>query len=250
MSATPVMLVAGGTGSIGRVIVRQALAGGWAVVLHGSNADSVAALLADFPDQPVAGVAVDISQSGAAEELVARAIECFQRLDAVVDCVSCGPAGGGITGSFATTNPDRYLPFFQLSLVYQQQLAFAALPALQESGGTLVVFASDAARFAAPRQTMIGSARAGTVGFVRNLAMDVARDGVRIHCVCPGFVDETAVAQKLADASFARLEKARARAGLGLPTPEDIAPTVLFLCGDGARKMTGQVISINGGINA
>jgi NAD(P)-dependent dehydrogenase (short-subunit alcohol dehydrogenase family) len=46
------------------------------------------------------------------------------------------------------------------------------------------------------------------------------------------------------------MERAEARAGLGLPSAADIAPLVLFLCSDGARKITGQVISINGGLNA
>jgi 3-oxoacyl-[acyl-carrier protein] reductase len=46
------------------------------------------------------------------------------------------------------------------------------------------------------------------------------------------------------------MERARARAGLGLPKPADIAPLVLFLCGPGAQRITGQVISINGGMNA
>ena len=92
--------------------------------------------------------------------------------------------------------------------------------------------------------------RAATVGFVRNLALDVSRDGVRVHCVSPGFVEQTCTAEKLAATSSARLERARKRAGLGLPTPADIAPAVLFLCGDGARKMTGQILSINGGMNA
>ena len=47
-----------------------------------------------------------------------------------------------------------------------------------------------------------------------------------------------------------RRARAAARAGLGLPTADDIAPAILFLCGDGARRMTGQVLSINGGLNA
>ena len=51
--------------------------------------------------------------------------------------------------------------------------------------------------FAAPGQTMIGAARAATIGFVRNLAVEVAVDGVRVHAVAPGFVDDTAIARRL-----------------------------------------------------
>ena len=96
---------------------------------------------------------------------------------------------------------------------------------------------------------MIGAARSATVGFIRNLAAEVARDGVRAHCVAPSFVLETATAQRLLATDPERIEKAMRRAGLGLPTPRDIAPLVLFLCSEGARRMTGHVISINGGLN-
>ena len=51
-------------------------------------------------------------------------------------------------------------------------------------------------------------------------------------------------------AAGGRAQTARERAGLGLPTPKDIAPMALFLCGPGARRITGQIISINGGLNA
>ena len=129
------------------------------------------------------------------------------------------------------------------------RLAHAALPWLKRRGGTLVAFASDAGRFAAPRQTMIGASRAAIIGFVRNLAVEAARDRVRVHCLSPSFVAGTRAADRSAPHGD-RAERAAAKAGLGLPTPADIAPIALFLCGDDARRITGQVISINGGMNA
>ena len=128
-------------------------------------------------------------------------------------------------------------------------VACVALPWLGRSGGTLITFISDAGLFAAPNQTLIGAARAASVGFVRNLATEVAADGVRVHCISPSYVEKTRIAERLMQSSSSRLDKARKRAGLGLPTPADIAPLVLFLCGDGARRITGQVISVNGGLN-
>jgi NAD(P)-dependent dehydrogenase (short-subunit alcohol dehydrogenase family) len=113
-------------------------------------------------------------------------------------------------------------------------------------GGTIIGFASDAGRFAAPRQSLIGAAFGGIIAFVRNLALDVSRQGVRVHCLAPSFVADTPVFERHAT----RADAARKRAGLGLPTPADIAPMALFLCGPGAAKITGQVISINGGLNA
>jgi 3-oxoacyl-[acyl-carrier protein] reductase len=127
-----------------------------------------------------------------------------------------------------------------------QRLCFAALPHLAVRGGTIIGFASDAGRFAAPRQAIVGAAFGGIVAFVRNLSLEVSRQGVRLHCISPSFVAETPVFEKHA----ARAKAAQERAGLGLPAPSDIAPIALFLCGAGATKMTGQIISINGGLNA
>lgn len=260
MPAPPVMLIAGGTGSIGMEITRQALAEGWAVVVQGRSHDSVTAsvrtLESSCDSDPgtghsrVCGVAGDIRDRDAIAALVARAADCYGRLDAVVDCLVTGPDEGVVVGAFEGTTPDVYAELAELSIVYLQRLAHASLPWLKQSRGSLIAFASDAGVFAARGQTLIGSMRAATVGFVRNLALDVSRDGVRVHCVSPGFVEQTCTAEKLAATSSARLERARKRAGLGLPTPADIAPAVLFLCGDGARKMTGQILSINGGMNA
>jgi NAD(P)-dependent dehydrogenase (short-subunit alcohol dehydrogenase family) len=82
------------------------------------------------------------------------------------------------------------------------------------------------------------------------MALDVARDGVRVHCVSPSFVADSESARRLAQQSVERMQRAQERAGLGLPTAADIAPLVMFLCGEGARKITGQIISVNGGLNA
>jgi NAD(P)-dependent dehydrogenase (short-subunit alcohol dehydrogenase family) len=89
--------------------------------------------------------------------------------------------------------------------------------------------------------------RAATNGFVRNHAVEAARDGIRAHCISPSYVLESRSAVAMGSE---RLAKAAKRAGLGLPTAEDIAPVTVFLCNDGAAKITGQVISVNGGLNA
>jgi 3-oxoacyl-[acyl-carrier protein] reductase len=248
----PTMLVAGGTGSIGSVIAARAIATGWRVAVHGKSVISTMATmerLAPTGADVAKGFPEDMAQPGAAERLVEHAGNWGGRLDAVVDCVSTGPAMR-IAGAFANTEPDGYGDHLAMSLGHLQRLAFAALPRLARQGGTIVAFASDAGRFAAPNQSLIGASRAGIMGFVRNLAVEVARDAVRVHCVSPGYVDDTESARRVGEGSAQRMDRARARAGLGLPTPDDIAPLVLFLCGDGARRITGQVISVNGGLNA
>lgn len=246
----PMMLITGGTGSIGREIAAQALEAGWRVVVHGRTQESVDGVIQGFarPPTDIVGIAMDAFAEGAVPSLVERAGGSFGRIDAVVDCVTGGPPG--VIGRFADTDPAGYPGLLDASVTHIQRLAHAALPWLTRRGGALIAFASDAGRFAAPGQAAIGASRAGIMGFVRNLAMDVAQDGVRVHCIAPSFVEGSASLIRTEARAPDRVARARARAGLGLPTPADIAPLVLFLCGDGARRITGQIISVNGGLNA
>jgi 3-oxoacyl-[acyl-carrier protein] reductase len=245
-AAGKVMLIAGGSGSVGSAIARAALAEGWTLAIHGRSEEKVAALVDELVERGTAeAFLADIWQADAAEVLVAEVAEQFGRLDAVIDCTATGPAG--ITGLFAETDPAAFGQFLDLSVGWLQRLAHASYPHLAREGGTLLSFVSDAGVFAASRQTLIGAARAGAIGFIRNFALEAARDGIRAHCISPSFVEGSDSARKMGSE---RMAKAAARAGLGLPTAEDIAPLAVFLCGEGARKITGQVISVNGGLNA
>jgi len=232
-ASCPVMLVTGGTGSIGAAVCARARAQGWLVVAQGRSQG--------------ADIALDAAQADAAERLVAQAAAIHGRIDAVVDCLSSGPAGFRLTGPFKATEPGGFDAFLGQSVGWIQRLAHAAYPHLAVRGGTMIAFVSDAGRFAAANQTIIGAARAATIGFVRNLAVEAARDGIRAHCISPSYVAGSASAAKMGSE---RMAKAQARAGLGLPTAEDIAPITVFLCGPDAAKITGQVISVNGGLNA
>lgn len=242
------ILITGASGAIGGEIAAQAAAAGHTVGVHGASPVSVDAAIERLTSRvPVARfipTPADFRSDGAIETMV----EAFARNAGGINAViHCGIAGGrGITGPFSAIDPKGLADHAALVLGTFQRLCWAALPHLSQQGGTIIGFASDAGRFASPRQAVVGAAFGGIMTFVRNLSLEVARDGVRVHCISPSFVDETPVFE----AHAARADAARARAGLGLPTPADIAPLALFLCGAGARRMTGQVISINGGLNA
>lgn len=242
------MLITGASGSIGAAVASEAAANGWAVVLHGRSADKLASQVAVLrASTPAEVVACDVAESDAATRIVAGAFEKFGRIDAVVDCVSTGPREGRLTGLFSETTPEQYTAFYDLSAAWFQRLAHAAYPHLATRGGTLIGFISDAGKFAAPRQAIIGAARAAAIGFVRNLAVEAAHDGIRVHAISPSYVLESRTALLMGQS---RTETAAKRAGLGLPNAADIAPVTVFLCGAGAAKITGQVISVNGGLNA
>ena len=246
MTEQSVMLITGGSGSIGAAVAREAAGQGWAVIVQGRSADKVAALVTELAaSTPAAGIVCDMWDASAAASIMAEAKAKFGCIDAVVDCISTGR--GKITGYFPDTDPADYTSFYDLSAAWFQRLAHAAYPHLKVRGGTLIAFASDAGIFASRRQTIIGAARAAVMGFVRNLAVEAARDHIRVHCISPSYVKGSDSAAKMGSDRMATADK---RAGLGLPSAEDIAPITVFLCGPGAAKITGQVISVNGGLNA
>ncbi|MCJ2177347.1 SDR family NAD(P)-dependent oxidoreductase [Novosphingobium album (ex Hu et al. 2023)] len=241
-----VLLIAGGSGSIGSAIARHALSHGWKVALHGRTAEKVDAAVTGLSYLgEIDGFLADIWEDDAAEMLVAEVAEQYGRIDAVIDCTATGPVG--ITGLFPETSPEVFGDFLNVSVGWVERLAYASHDFLAQQGGTLIAFVSDAGIYAAPRQALIGAARAGTIGFIRNFAVEAALDGIRAHAISPSYVEGSASAQRMGSE---RMASAARRAGLGLPTADDIAPLVLFLCNDGAAKITGQVISVNGGLNA
>jgi NAD(P)-dependent dehydrogenase (short-subunit alcohol dehydrogenase family) len=246
MTDRKVMLIAGGSGSIGAAVAREAARHGWAIALHGRSAEKLAPLVEELSATTEAAPIVhDMWADGAAKAIVAETAAKFGRIDAVVDCISTGR--GKITGYFPDTEPEDYTGFYDLTAAWFQRLAHAAYPHLKARGGTLIAFASDAGKFASRRQTIIGAARAAVMGFVRNLAVEAARDHIRVHCISPSYVAGSDSAVRMGSE---RMAKAESRAGLGLPSAEDIAPITVFLCGEGAARITGQVISVNGGLNA
>jgi NAD(P)-dependent dehydrogenase (short-subunit alcohol dehydrogenase family) len=129
----------------------------------------------------------------------------------------------------------------------------AVLPDMRSRrGGAIVNIASDAAKYPTPGECVIGAAMAAIVMFSRTLAMEAKRDGVRVNAVTPSLISGTGAYDRvMAEPFSAKLfEKAARAASLGVAEPADVAELVLFLCGPRARRITGQVVSPNGGISA
>lgn len=128
----------------------------------------------------------------------------------------------------------------------------AVLPALRaQGGGAIIAVASDAAKTATPGETLVGAAMAAIVMFCRAAALEEKRHGIRINMLTPSLIANTPGAALIDSDPFAQrlFEKAAAMARLGVAEPEDLALMALYLAGPAARRMTGQAISINGGIS-
>jgi NAD(P)-dependent dehydrogenase (short-subunit alcohol dehydrogenase family) len=128
----------------------------------------------------------------------------------------------------------------------------AVLPAMRDNrSGSIINVASDAAKVATPGETLIGAAMAAIVMFSKAAALEVKREGVRINVLTPSLISDTPGAALIGSDPFSAklFEKAAAMAHLGVATPDDLASMALYLASPAAARITGQAISINGGIS-
>ncbi len=255
--ADKVALVTGGVGTIGMECCRQFLANGGSVVVNGrdqSRCETAARKLAtgvgDGAHARIIAAAGDVSSFAECERLVARTEDDFGRLDHVIHCALSPIAG--LQGPFERTDPAHYEMLMKQAVCAPMYLAHAAVPALRRSGGgSIVAFPSDSGKVAAPNQSMVGTTRAAVMMFMRSIALEVSAYKIRCNCVAPTYVDTADLREAISTGPHAaRIAKATSRARLGLPVASEIGAMAMFLCSDEAAHLTGQVISINGGLNA
>ncbi|MCW2512871.1 MAG: hypothetical protein JWR11_1913 [Mycobacterium sp.] len=131
-------------------------------------------------------------------------------------------------------------------------MMLAALPDMRLRGdGAIITVASDAAKVATPGETLIGAAMAAIVMFSKAAALEAKRERVRINVLIPSLISDTPGAALIASDPFSAKMFARAAtmAHLGVATPADLASMTIFLASPAAFRITGQTISINGGIS-
>jgi 2-hydroxycyclohexanecarboxyl-CoA dehydrogenase len=249
-----VAVVTGGTSGIGLEAAAQlAEAGVPRLVLAGRDRArgeaAVAAVTGRAPGAEVRFAAADLTRPGDAAALVAAATVAFGRIDLLVNSVG----GNDLPRLFHDTPLEEIGGVVERNLCTVLHACRAAWDGMRaQRGGAIVNVASDAAKLATPGETVIGAALAGIAMFTRALALEGKRAGIRANCVTPSIVRDTPLYDRLMAAPFSgRLfAKAEALAQLGVVTPADIAPLVVFLASPAAAKLTGQAISVNGGISA
>lgn len=251
-TAQKVLLVTGASGSIGGEIAAEAGRRGWQVAVHGRSEDSAGAavdrLRKAVPGARYEAFACDFPKRGEIERMVASVDAQFGRVDGVVNCAVSAPKG--ISGPFLQTNPDAYGELGVHAIATLQWLCRAAFPIMARGGGgSMIAVASDAGLFPAPNQSMIGPTRAAIMSFCKNVALEVSKLNIRVNCLSTSFVEDTRIMKMIEDMGNKRPETARKRAGLGLPNPSDLTALAMYLLEPGSAKLTGQVISMNGGLN-
>jgi NAD(P)-dependent dehydrogenase (short-subunit alcohol dehydrogenase family) len=246
------VLITGGTSGIGLASAHRLARTEAAIVINGRNARRGAeardAILSANPASNVQFIAADISTQEGASGLFAGARTA---LGGPID-VLINSAGGDVVPTLFHDTPldliDEAIRQWLVSTIYCCRLA---LPHLVD-GAAVINVASDAAKVPTPGEAVIGAAMAGIVMFSRTLAMEAKRRRIRVNVVTPSLVRNTITHDRVTSSGFsARLfDKAVQAASLGVAEPDDVAAAITFLASDEASKITGQVISVNGGISA
>ena len=241
---TRVALVTGGAGGIGEAICHALAAAGRRVAvadLDGAGAARVASEVGGV------GLAIDVADPAS----VGRAVEETRaRLGPVAVFVSC--AGWDEMRPFAETDEAFQARVLEINLAGPIRVARAVLPDMIAAGfGRMVMIASDAGRVGSSGEAIYAGAKGGLIAFAKSLAREAVRHGVTANSVCPGPTD-TPLFRGMAAAGGdgQRIAQALERAipMRRLARPEDVAPAVAFLASDAAGYITGQTLSVSGGL--
>ena len=242
-----VAVVTGAARGIGAAIARALAADGWAVAvcdLDEAAAHETAASLTTEHGISSIGVAIDIADSVSVRRAIGGIESSLGPVAALVN-----NAGIDIIKPFVDSTEDEWDRIIAVNLKGTISCCRAVLDGMIERrSGRIVSIASDAARVGSSGEAVYSATKAGIIGFSKTLAREVARHGITVNCVCPG-PTETALLAQVAEYSE-KLYTGLARAiPLGRTAqPEDIAPAVAFLLGHGSGYITGQTLSVSGGL--
>ncbi len=239
-----VAVVTGAGSGIGRATA-QALARGGARVIAAdivpeSGEATAAALRGEgFECQYMT---VDMTDTASIAALAAAVQAQFGTVDILVNA-----AGWGRNAPFVEGTPEFWAKLVALNLVGPMSLAKALLPAMMArgTGARIVNIASDAGRVGSLGETVYSAAKGGLIAFTKSLARETARYGINVNCVCPGPTD-TPLMANVPDKVKEALIKAIPFRRLG--KAEEVADAVLFFASDRASYVTGQVLSVSGGL--
>jgi len=238
-----IAIVTGAASGIGRATAETLAQDGATVVVADINREGgeAAAAAIRSKGQKAEFMQVDLTS----ESSVTAFVEAVQLKFGVVDVLVNG-AGWGATKPFWEGTPDFWDKLIALNFVGPMRLVKALLPKMMERGsGKIVNIASDAGRVGSMGETVYAGTKGGLIAFTKSLAREVARYNINVNCVCPGPTDTplmAAVPEKVKDALIKAIPFRR------LGAPQDIADAVVFFASDRASYITGQVLSVSGGL--
>ncbi|MFG3496474.1 3-oxoacyl-ACP reductase FabG [Streptomyces sp. NPDC047928] len=255
-AADRVALVTGGTSGIGLAVARSLARDGTRVFLCARDEDAVARTVKELQVSglEVDGAPCDVRDTGDVDRLVRSARERFGPLDILVN--NAGRGGGGVT---AEISDELWLDVIDTNLngAFRVTRAVLATGGMLEHGwGRIVNIASTGGKQGVALGAPYSASKNGLIGLTKALAMELAKSGVTVNAVCPGYV-ETPMAQGVRRRYAAFwgvteddvLERFQAKIPLGrYSTPDEVAGMVRHLVSDSAASITAQAVNVCGGL--
>ena len=243
------VIVTGGGGGIGGATCQRFGEAGGRVAVFDINAESAAKTAAEIT--AAGGIAqafrCDITDHEGVKAAVAAAEAALGPISILVN-----NAGWDIFRLFKDTTPDDWQKLIAINLTGALNMHHAVLPGmLERRHGRIVNIASDAARVGSSGEAVYAACKAGLVGFSKTIAREHARHGITVNVVCPGATNTALFADyKKGAGNPEKLEEAFRRATpMGrIGEPEDLPGAILFFASDDAAYVTGQVLSVSGGL--
>jgi 2-hydroxycyclohexanecarboxyl-CoA dehydrogenase len=238
------VIVTGGAGAIGSAICRRFAEYGARVGVFDKNGEGASKLAAELQGH---ACGVDIADYAA----VGKAIAEFEHAVGPTD-ILVNNAGWDRFANFVDTTPDLWETLIAINLKGPLNMSHFVLKGMVTRGkGRIVNIASDAGRVGSSQEAVYSACKGGIISFTKTVAREVARRGITLNTVCPGPTDTPLLAAVAGDDE--RGQKVRAALVGAIPMkrvgqPDDIPGAVCFLASDDAAFITGQTISVSGGL--
>ncbi len=236
-------VVTGAASGIGRATAEAFALGGARVVLGDINeegGEAVAGAL-QVRGADVQFIRLDVTQPDSVNAFRDGAIKRYGQVD-----ILASVAGWGKTEPFVKNTPEFWKKLIDLNFVDTIMITRAFLDQMMErNAGKIVTVASDAGRVGSLGETVYSGAKGGVIAFTKGLAREMARYNITVNCVCPGPTDTplmAAVPDKIKEA-FSRVTPMHRHA-----KPAEIADAILFFASKQSDFVTGQVLSVSGGL--
>ena len=238
-------LVTGGATGIGLAITKSLVAAGARVTIASRNSERVTAVAAELEN--VTGVTLDVTNP----KDVSAVFEQLGPVDILVN-----NSGIAFAVPFEKMSLEQWSDVMAVNLTGVFLCTQAALTSMRElEQGRIINIASIAGLKGAPYISAYAASKHGLIGMTRSLALELAATGITANCVCPGFTDTAMVSDAIGNITAktgrseaeALAELVKTNPQRRLIAPEEVADTVLWLCQDSSRSITGQSIVIAGG---